>query len=140
MVGVILKLAGEALVELAASHPGGLSGVRASLQKVIRSDSEPRRSNRLCFDAARALREATVSNPDSIHLKDLDHWEGRVIHEVVDSDVGAEGAPDVVLLDGPLVGDMATSDGFLRNIEITEETMSEGGWHAFQEPGDCWGA
>ena len=136
----MFELAGEAFVELAASHPGWLAGVRASLQKVGRGDSEPRRSNRLCFDTSRALREATVSNPDSIHLKDLDHWKGRVIHEVVDTDVGAEGAPDLILLGGPLVGDIATTDGFLRNTKIMEETMSEGGWYVFQEPGDCWGA
>ena len=134
------ELAGKAFVEVFAADAGRFAGVGASFQKVGRGDRAPRRSNRVRFDAARALRVISVTRPDAVHLKDLDHWDGRVIQEVVEAQVGGIRLPEAVLCDGPLVGHIATADGLLRNTEITEETSSEGGWHAFQELGNCWGA
>ena len=54
------------------------------------------------LDAA-LLGVTTVLDPVSKHLKDLDHWVVRVIEEMADAEVGAEGLLVCILGDGALV-------------------------------------
>ena len=79
-----------------------------------------------------------MTDPVSIHLKDLDRGQGWVRQEVVHTDLGAEGRPVGVEGLGAAGSDVATANGCLRRAEITEERSAEGGWHICHEPGN-WG-
>ena len=46
-------------------------------------------------------------DPVAVHLKDIDQREVKVIEEVVNDKIGAEGMAIVVLGDCPLIGDIA---------------------------------
>ena len=58
---------------------------------------------------------------------------------MVDLEVGAEGYPLLVEVDGARVGNMTPSDCCPRRAEITDEITSFGGRQSVQEEGDCWG-
>jgi hypothetical protein len=80
-----------------------------------------------------------VTDPVAVHLKDFDGGEVRVTEGVVHLETGAEGSPLAVQLSRPTGSNRATSNGCLRSAEVTHETISCGGWHWAQEPGDCVG-
>ena len=63
-----------------------------AFQKVGLCNSSPRRCNRVRPDTIKA-RVVSVTDPVSIHLKDLDGWESMVVQLVVDLQVGAERGP-----------------------------------------------
>ena len=65
-------------------------------------NSSPCRINRVCPDAA-ILGVTTVLDPVFKHLKDIDHWVVKVIEEIADTEVGAEGPPVYIIGDGALV-------------------------------------
>ena len=72
--GGVLELPREAGFILSGCHPGGFAGVRAFLQKVGYGNSAPCQSNCVRLDTTSLLRETSLKIPDSVHLKDLDHW------------------------------------------------------------------
>ena len=78
-----------------------------------------------------------MTNPVAVHLKDLDRGDVWVFNQVVELQVGAEGGLLGVEGGGTAVGDVATAHGCLCSAEITEESISVGGWYMAQEPGDC---
>ena len=73
-------------------------------------------------------------DPVEVHMKDIDQREVKVIEEVVNAKIGAEGTAIVVLGECPLIGDNAVLDRLLRNMGITEEIASVGGQKAVQDP------
>ena len=75
----------------------------------------------------------------SIYLKDLNHWKGRTNYEMIDLQLNAEALALVIQGNGALIRDVATAHVCLRKAEITYKTISVGGRHSFQEPGDCRG-
>ena len=93
----------------------------------------------VCPDAGHPRGKISVTDPDAIHLKDLDKGDVRVLEGVVNLLVGAEVHPVPVFLGSFFTGDMSATNATLRNAEITQETISGGGWHARQEPGDWRG-
>ena len=99
-------------------------------------DSAPRRSNRVCPDPWHPVRESSVTNPDSKHLKDFHSGDFWVLECVVDLHFGAEGHPVSVLPGSLVTGDVSASNACLRKAETTKEVISEGGWQLCQEPGD----
>ena len=78
-----------------------------------------------------------MTNMVVVHLKDIDRGEVRFLKKVVGMQVGTEGGPLGVEGDGLDVRYVAAAHGCLRSAEIIEERTSVGGWHMFQEPGDC---
>ena len=62
-----------------------------------------------------------------------------VCEGVVHLEAGAEGSSLAVEGLGPVRSNCATSNGCLRSADITHETISSGGLHCAQEPGDCIG-
>ena len=75
-----------------------------------------------------------MMDPVAIHLKDIDQREVKVIEEVVNAKILAEGTAIVVLCNCSLIGDIDILDRFLRNMDITEEIASVGGQKAVQDP------
>ena len=67
-----------------------------------------------------------MTDPVSIHLKDLDIWEDLVLKQVVELQVGAEGGPLGVEGDGPDVGDVAAMYRCLHITYITDERIYGG--------------
>ena len=139
LVPPVAEHAGEPLVQIAAAGSRRLPGVGAAFQKVDLGDSAPRRSNRVCPNAGHPRGKISVTDPDAIHLKDLDKGDVRVLEGVVNLLVGAEVHPVPVFLGSFFTGDMSATNATLRNAEITQEIISGGGWHARQEPGDWRG-
>ena len=105
-------------------------------QKVGCGDSATCRRNRVRLDTA-FLAVATVEDPISVRLKDINQWEVKVIEEVVNAEIGAEGTRIVVLGDCPLIVGIVVSDRCLGKTDITEEISSVGRCQAFQEPANC---
>ena len=101
-------------------------------------DSTPRRCNRVCPDT-RLLGVVSVTNPVSIHLKELDGWCVRLLKPVVHMEVGAEGCPLLAEVAGVRIGKVIPSDLCPRSAEITDEVTSFGGRQVAQEEGDCIG-
>ena len=58
-------------------------------------------------------------DPVTIHLKDLCHWEGRTIEQIINLHRGAELSELVVEEGGAVVGNIASPDIVLRSTEIT---------------------
>ena len=54
-----------------------------------RGDSSPRCRHRVRADF-RDIRPVSVTDPVAIHLKDLCHWEGRIINPMLNLKRGAE--------------------------------------------------
>ena len=75
----------------------------------------------------------------TIHLKDLCHWEGRIIKKMLDLHRGAELSELVVEEGGAVVGNIGSPDILLRSTEITHEVIYVGGWHNVHKPADCDG-
>ena len=67
-----------------------------------RGNSSPRQRSCVCPDAA-LLGVTTVFDPVYKYLKDIDHWVVKVIEEIADTEVGAEGPPVYIIGDGALV-------------------------------------
>ena len=80
-----------------------------------------------------------MTDPMTIHFKDLCHWEGRIIDPMLDLHCGAEFSKLVVQEGGAVVGNVSIPDILLRNTEITHEVISKGGRHSVHEPADCDG-
>ena len=74
----------------------------------------------------------TVTDPVAIHLKYIDQKEVKVIEEVVDANIGAEGTAIVVIGDCRIIRDIDVLDILLRNMDITKEIDSLGGRKAVQ--------
>ena len=139
LVPPVAEHSGEAFVQVAAARSRGLAGVGAAFQEVDLGDSMPRRSNRVCPDPWHPVGESSVINPDSKPLKDFHNGDFRVLKCVVDLHFGAEVHPVSLLAGSFVTGDVSTLNTCLRKAEITQETISEGGWQAHQEPGDWRG-
>ena len=92
MVGVVAWLSGEMLVEVLSGCTSWFSRVLEAFQKVGLCNSSPCRCNRFRPDTI-LFRVVSVTDPVSIHLKDLDGWESMVLQLVVDLQVGAERGP-----------------------------------------------
>ena len=75
-----------------------------------------------------------MMDPVVVHLKDIDQREVKVIEEVVNAKIGAEGTAIVVLCNCTLIGDIAVLDRLLKNLVIAEEIASVGGQKAVQDP------
>ena len=80
-----------------------------------------------------------VTDPVTIHLKDLCHWEGRIIEQIINLHRGAELSELVVEEGGAVFVNIASPDIVLRSMEITHEVISVGGWHSVHEPTECDG-
>lgn len=89
------QLSGEAFVEVLYRGPDGFARVAEAFQKVGLCNSSPRRCNRVRPDTI-LLRVVAVTDPVSIHLKDLDGWEVIALQAVVDLEGGAERGPLIV--------------------------------------------
>ena len=79
----------------------------------------------------------TVTDPVSIHLKDLDIEEYLFLNQVVDLQVRSEGGLLGVEGKSPSVENVSNAYSCLRSTEITDERTSVGRWHMVQKPGDC---
>ena len=81
----------------------------------------------------------SVTDPVTIHLKDICHWDGRIIKPMLDLHCGAEFSKLVIEEGGAVVRNVASPDILLRSTDITHEVISKGGWHSVHEPADCDG-
>ena len=133
--GIGAELAAEAEIEVAGGGATRFSGIGASIQEMDRGNSSPRRRHRVRSDL-RELRPVSVTDPVTIHLKDLCHWEGRIIEPMLHLHHGAELSELVVEEGGAVVGNIASPDILLRSTEITHEVISVCGWHIVHEPAD----
>ena len=79
----------------------------------------------------------SVTDPVTIHLKDICHWEGRIIEPMLNLHYGAEFLELVVEEGGAVVGNIASSDILLRSTEITHEVISIGRRNSVYETADC---
>ena len=112
------------------------SGIKESIQEVDCDNSSPRRRHQIRSDL-RELRPVSMTDPVTIHLKDLCHWEGRIIEPMLDLHCGAEFSKLVVEEGGAVVSNIASPDIFLCSMEITHEVISTGGCHSVHKPADC---
>ena len=80
---------------------------------------------------------ASVTNPVSMHLKELNAREVRGLQTVVDLQIGAVGDPLSVEFGCVGGGDVTAANGCFRSAEITDEITSKGGWHIYHEISDC---
>ena len=78
-----------------------------------------------------------MTDPVSIHLKDIDIGEDLFLKQVVDLQVRPEGGPLGLEGESPAVGNVTTTYGCLCSTDITDERTSVGGWRMVQEIGDC---
>ena len=81
----------------------------------------------------------SVMDPMNLHLKDICHWEGRIIEPMLNLHRGTEFSELFVLEGGAVVGNVASPDILLRSTEVTHELIYVGGWHSVHEPADCDG-
>ena len=109
--------------------------IRASIQKVDFGDSSPRHRHQVRSDF-RDLRPVSVTDPVTVHLQDLCHWEGRIIDPVLDLHRGTELSELIVEEGRTVVGNVASPYILLRSTEITHKVISVGGWHSVHEPAD----
>ena len=86
--GVRADLAAEAEANVAGGRATWFLGVRASIQKVDRGDSLLHRRHQFRADF-RELGPVSVTDPLAVHLKDICHWEGRIIDPMLDLQRGA---------------------------------------------------
>ena len=110
---------GQAEVKVPGGGAANVLGVGMDFQKVGRGNSAPCQRNHVRLDTA-FLGVATVTDPVSVPLKYIDHWEVKVIAVVVNSEIGAEGTPIVVLGNYTLIGNIVVWDRRLHKTEITE--------------------
>ena len=75
----------------------------------------------------REIIPVSVTDPATIHLKDIYHWEGRIIDPMLDLHRDAEFLELVVEEGSAVVGNIASPDILLRSTEITHEVISVGG-------------
>ena len=80
-----------------------------------------------------------MMDPVNIQLKDINQWEVKIIKEVINTNIGAEVTPIVILSNCPLIGDIAILESHLRKTETTAEMYLVGGKQAVQEPDNCAG-
>ena len=113
------------------------SGVKAAFQKVGIGNSMLLRCNQVLLKSVGLGGVMTVTNPNVIHLKDLDRGRIWVLKQVVDLNVIAEVGPLVVEGDGIDVEEGAATHVCLRNAEITEEKTSVGRRNMVHEPVEC---
>ena len=81
----------------------------------------------------------SVTDSVTIHLKDLCHWEGRIIEPMLNLHRGTEFSELVVEEDDAVAGNTSSPDILLRSTEIAHEVISVGGWHSVHKPADCDG-
>ena len=132
------ELADEAEVEVAGGRALGFSGIRASIQDVDCGNSSQRRRQQVHSDLIE-LRPVSVTDPVTIHLKDLCHWEVRIIEPMLDLHRGAELSKLVVQEGGVVVGNVTSPDILLRSTEITHEVIYKGRQHSVHESADSDG-
>ena len=80
-----------------------------------------------------------MTDPVTIHLKNLCHWEGRIIKPMLDLHRVAEFSELFVEEGVAVVGNIVSPDILLRCTEITHEVISVGGWHSVHKTADCDG-
>ena len=136
--GIGAELAAEVEIEVLGGVATRFFGIGASIQEVDRGDSSPGSRHRVRFDL-REIRPVSVTDPMTIHLKDICDWEGRIIERILDLQGGKEFSELVVEEGGAVVGNIASPDILLRSTEITHEVISVGRWHSVHEPADCDG-
>ena len=112
------------------------SRIGASIQEVDPGNISPRRRHQVRSDL-RELRPVSVTDPVTIQLKDICHWEGRIIKPMLDLHRGAEFSELAVEEGGTVVRNFASLDILLRSTEITYELISIGGRNSVHEPADC---
>ena len=137
---ICLELPCEALVE-----PGvcwgvsWFSGVGQTIQEVGRCNCPPCPRNRFFPKSVHpALGVLGVPNSVAVDLEELDARDGWILESRIDRQDGTEVAPLPV---EPLLSHIlssAGSHGFLRSVEITQESSSSGGREICHEPCD-WG-
>ena len=78
-----------------------------------------------------------MTNPVSIHLKEIDGWCVRVWKPVVDLEVGTGGYPSLGEVAGARVGNLIPSDRCPHSAEITDKVTSFDWRQVVHEEGDC---
>ena len=81
--------------------------------------STPLCCNQVRLDSVGLGGVVAVTNPVDVHLKDINRGETRVLKQVVELQVGAEGGSLVVEGDVPDAGDVYAAHGCLRSTDIT---------------------
>ena len=77
-----------------------------------------------------------ATDPVAVHLKDICHWEVRIIKPMLNLQRGAEFSKLIVEESRAGVSHVAGPDILLRSTEITHEVIPEGGWHCIHETYD----
>ena len=108
-----------------------------SLQKVSICDIPPHCYNQVRLEERGSGVEATVTEPVSVHLKDLDIGYIRVLKQVVHMEVGVEGIPPAIQGNGEAVVDLTALYGCLQRADMPNKRTYMGGWHICHKPGDC---
>ena len=81
----------------------------------------------------------SVTDLVTIHLKDIYHWEGRIIKPMLDLNRGTEFSEFFIKEGGAVVDNIASPDILLRSTYITHKVIYIGGRHRFHKPADCDG-
>ena len=77
-----------------------------------------------------------VTDPVAVHLKDICHWEGRIINPMLDLQRGAELSKLVVEEIPAGVGHIYGPYIFMRSTDTTHGVIPEGRWHCVHKPDD----
>ena len=80
--GVRADLVAEAEVDIAGGGSAWFLRVKASIQKVDCGNSSPNFRHQIHTEF-RELRPLYVTDPVAAHLKDICHWEGRIIEPML---------------------------------------------------------
>ena len=110
---------GQAEVKVPGGGAANVLGVGMDFQKVGRGNSAPCQRNHVRLDTT-FLGVSTVTDPVSVPLKYIDHWEVKVIEGVFNVKIGAEGTPIFVLGNYTLIGNIFVWDRRLHKMDITE--------------------
>ena len=81
----------------------------------------------------------SVTDLVAVNLKDICHWEVRIINPMLDLQRGTELSKLIVEECSAGVSHVASPDISLHITEITHGMISEGGWHCVHEPSDWHG-
>ena len=85
--GVCVELTAEAQVKVAGGGAAWFSGVRVSVQNVECGNILPRRRH-LVLTNFRDIIPISVTDLIAVHLKNLCHWEGKIINPILDLQPG----------------------------------------------------
>ena len=77
-----------------------------------------------------------TTDPVAVHLKDLCHWESRIINPMLNLHRGIEFSKLVAKERRAGVSNVVSPDILLRSTEIIHEVIPEGGWRSAHGPAD----